>query len=435
MSDRRPTDRIGNLLEDVAVHIEHQVAPPDVGVIRRRSAHRRRRRVFVSGTAAVVVAALVAAGVGLATQGPGPRSAPTQGVASYPVHFNNFQYVVKDLPAIKKQTASIPSSGISSVSLPVVTPDYAAITFGAGRVWVLESRARPDCGNCGALAAINPSSLSVAGSVPLSSYPDSLAYGADSVWVLSSRIGVAGYDLTQVDPSTLAVQSTTVLAAGPGGVTPQGDTGAKYAFVTVSGNDVVATFQGAKGGSQIFVVTATSRKLVSTQTVPATDGPVTALSSNSAGIWVGTAAGWVLLVDPGNGSITNEQHLGTRVVSLAASDQAVWVTLNLPVPSHVKDPHLDLLRLNPKSGGIERDTGLPMLYVATDGSSVWALGTSTPYVSYEGMIGEIHPRTGELLAQAQLPTHGYQVPDTVGVDDGAAWVINDFLGTLTRVSS
>jgi hypothetical protein len=38
MSDRRPTDRIGNLLEDVVVRIEHQVAPPDVGVIRRRSA-------------------------------------------------------------------------------------------------------------------------------------------------------------------------------------------------------------------------------------------------------------------------------------------------------------------------------------------------------------------------------------------------------------
>ena len=434
MSDRRPTDRIGNLLEDVAVHIEHQVAPPDVGVIRRRSAHRRRRRILVSGTAAVVVAALVAAGVGLATHGPGPRSAPTQGVASYPVHFDNFQYVVKDLPAIKKKTASIPSSSISSVSLPVVTPDYAAIAFGAGRVWVLESRAGPDCGNCGALAAINPSSLSVAGSVPLSSYPDSLSCWAGSVWVLSSRIGVAGYDLTQVDPSTLAVQSTTALDAGPGGVTPQGDTGAKYAFVTVWGNDVVATFQGASGDSQIFVITATSRQLVGSMTLPSY-GPVTALDSNSAGVWVGTAAGWVVLVDPGTGSITNEQHLGTRVVSLAPSDEAVWVTLNLPVPSDTKDPHLDLLRLDPESGGIEHDTGLPMLYVVADGSSVWALGTSTPYVSYEGLIGEIDPRTAELLAQAQLPTNGYQVPDTVGVGDGAAWVINDFLGTLTKVSS
>jgi len=432
MSDRRPTDRIGNLLEDVVVRIEHQVAPPDVGVIRRRSAHRRRRRLLVSGTTAVVVAGLLAAGVGLATQWPGGKSGPIQGIASYPVHFHNFEYVVKDLPAIKEKTASIPSSGISSVSLPVITPDYAAISFGAGRVWVLE---RGTGANCGALAAISLSSLDVAGSLPITSCPDALAYGAGSVWVLSSSIGVAGYDLTQVDPSTLTVQSMTVLDAGPGGVTPQGDTGAKYAFVTVGGNDVVATFQGADGRSQVFVVTATSRQVVSSSTVPAGDGPVTALASNSAGVWVGTANGWVLLVDPGSGSIVNEQHFGTRVVSLAASDQAVWVTLNLPVPSDSEDPHLDLLQLDPASGHIEADTGLPMLFVATDGSSIWALGTSTPYVSYEGLIGEIDPRTGTLLAQAQLPAHGYQVPDTVGVYDGAAWVINDFLGTLTKVSS
>jgi len=433
MSDRRPSDRIGNLLEDVAVRVEHQVAPPDVGVIRRRSVRRHRRRLLAGGAAVVVAVGLVSAGVGLATQGPGSRSGPTQGVASYPVHFGNFQYVVKDLPAIKKRTASIPAADISSVSLPVVTPDYAAIAFGAGRVWVLESRMGLDCRDCGALAAISPSSLAVVGSVPLSSYPDSLTYGAGSVWVLSSSIGVAGYDLTQVDPSTLTVQSTTVLDAGPGGVTPQGDTGAKYAFVTVWGNDVVTTFEGADGRSQIFVITATSRQLVSSMTVPATDGPVTALASNSAGVWIGTTAGWVLLVDPGIGSITDEQHLGARVVSLAASEEAVWVTLNLPVPSDAKDPHLDLLRLDPASGRLESDTGLPMLYVATDGSSVWALGTSSPYVSDEGLIGEIDPSTGELVAQAQLPTRGYQVPDTVGVDDGAAWVINDFLGTLTKV--
>jgi hypothetical protein len=351
------------------------------------------------------------------------------------VHFGNFEYVVKDLPAIKKKTASIAAADISSVSLPVVTPDYAAIAFGAGRVWVLESRVGPGCRDCGALAAISPSSLAVVGSVPLSSQPDSLAYGAGSVWVLSSSIGVAGYDLTQVDPSTLAFQSTTVLDAGPGGVTPEGDTGAKYAFVTVWGNDVVATFQGANGHSKLFVITASSRRLVSSQTVPDPDGLVTALASNDAGVWAGTTAGWVLQVDPGDGSITSQQHLGARVVSLAASSAAVWVTLNLPVPPDANYPHLDLLQLDPESGRLEADTGLPMLYVATNGSSVWALGTSSPYVSYEGLIGEVDPRSGALLAQAQLPTHGYQVPDTVGVDHGAAWVINDFLGTLTRVGS
>lgn len=40
-----------------------------------------------------------------------------------------------------------------------------------------------------------------------------------------------------------------------------------------------------------------------------------------------------------------------------------------------RTPHLGLLRLDPASGRLESDTGLWMWYVATDGSSVWALGT------------------------------------------------------------
>jgi hypothetical protein len=203
--------------------------------------------------------------------------------------------------------------------------------------------------------------------------------------------------------------------------------------VTVWSNDAVTTLQGADGRSRIFVIKATSRQLVSSTTVPAADGPVTALASNSAGVWIGTAAGWVLLVDPGNGSMTDERHLGARVASLAASEEAVWVTLDLPVPSNAKDPQLDLLRLDPASGRLECDTGRPMLYVATDGSSVWALGTSSPYVPDEGLLGELDPSTGALVAHAQLPTRCHQVPGTAGADQGAAWIIDDFLGTLAKV--
>jgi hypothetical protein len=319
---------------------------------------------------------------------------------------------------------------VSFAALPVVTPDYAAIAIGAGRVFVLE---RGSGTACGTLAAVSPLTLHIEGRLSLLSCPDALAYGDGAVWVLSSRIGVAGYDLTQVSPSTLVARSTTVLDGGPNRVTPQGDTGDKYAFVTTWGHDLIVSFQGQDGRSELVQVTASRRRVVHTGTVPAAAGPVTALSANAAATWVGTTDGWVLRYDPASGSINSGRHLGTRVVSLAASNAAIWVACVARTGAGSTGLHFDLLRLDPHSGRPSANTGLPISFVAADGSSVWGVVTRSLRRSSQRVVGEIDPRTGALRSEASLEVHGYEAPDTVGVGPTGAWVENSFLGTLTEV--
>lgn len=75
-----------------------------------------------------------------------------------------------------------------------------------------------------------------------------------------------------------------------------------------------------------------------------------------------------------------------------------------------------------------------MTFVSTDGTSVWAVGSAPPYGSDAGLLAKIAATAGTMSDKAQLPATGYNVPDTLGVYAGTAWIINDGAGTLTRIS-
>ncbi len=435
-------NRIGSLLQGVATRAERGVIAPDPRFIIHRTARQQRHRrnqVLSVAAAVTIVAGAVAAGVvipgGSSTEHGGKtgRQGQLPGIASYPIRFGNITLDVKDLPAIQKNTTTIPSSRISSLALPVVTANYSSIAFGYGNVWVLEHTGGNGPPPCGKLVAVDASSATVRGSVPISRCPEAVAYGAGSVWVLSFQIGVPGYQLVQVDPSNLTVRSTITLDGG-GGVTPQGDTGAKYLFVTVDGNDVIAAIQGQTGNGELIEVDAISGTTTRSVAVPSLDGPVTGLAANRSAVWAGTENGWILSFNPHSGALSNGRHYGTRIGSLSASNTGVWVTVNLPVPANATYPGLDTLRLDPTTGAVENDTGLPMVFVATDGTSVWVLSSAPPYMSAAGLVGNIDPTTGQMNEQAELPIQSYNTPDTLGVYRGVAWVINDGAGTLTKVS-
>jgi len=433
MTNEDQSDRITSLLQGVVTRTEREVIPPDPRFITQRGErHQRRQRYRLLSLAAAVV--LVAGAVAASVVLLGSTARHRVAVASYPIRFGNVRLVVKDLPAIQKNTATIASRKITSLQLPVVSANYSSIAFGAGSVWVLEHTGGGASAPCGKLVAVNAASATARGSVPISLCPDAVAYGAGSVWVLSFQIGVTGYQLVQVDPSTLSVLSTVTLDGGSGGVTPRGDTGAKYLFVSVDGGDVIAAVQGQAGNSEVVEVNATNGSIIRSVTVPAPDGPVTALGANSSAVWVGTANGWVLSFNPQNGALSTGQRLGIRVASLSAANSGVWVTVNLPVPESATYPGLDTLRLDPTTGRITMDTGLPMTFVAAHGTSVWVLGSAAPYQSAAGLLGNVNPTTGAMSTDAELPIESYNVPDTVGVYRGNAWVINDSLGTLTKVT-
>ena len=327
------------------------------------------------------------------------------------------------------------SSHIKTSHLPVASPDYASIAFGGGSAWVLTY---PASGNapspCGKLVRVTATTADVTGAVPIALCPDAVAYGQGSVWVLSFAINVRGYQLVRVNPATLAIESVTRIDAGRHGVTPAGDTGAKYLFVTVTPSLVYAAVQDARGRSQIVAVDPATGDVATKLTLGPAEA-VSALGVNHAAVWVGTDSGRVLGLDPATGAVEFARRVGARVISLSASGPGVWVTMNLPAPPRSSVPGLDVLRLDPATGAIVVDTGLPMVFVATDGTSVWALSSAPPFPSDSGLVAQINPATGEIMKRAELPTVlGSQPPDTIGVYTGSAWVINYFLRTLTKIS-
>lgn len=436
-------DPIGSVLRDMATRVEQTVVPPDVRLIAQRARHLERARwhrwlavaasvVLVAGASAVAVAVAVA--VVVAGRGRPPAARHLVAVPSHAVRFGDVEFVVKDLPAVARRVSSIPPSDVTSLHLPVASANHASIAFGAGNVWMIEHTDAGTSAPCGRLVAVGIASAQVVGSVPIDLCPDALAYGAGSVWVLSSQIGVTGYQLDQVAPSTLTVRSTLTIDGGPDGVTPQGDTGVKYQFVTVSGGQVIVAVQEPTGVAQLTALDAATATVTKSVALPQPDGPVTGLGTAGGTVWVGTANGWVMSFDPSTGALSHGVRLGTRVASLSAAGSELWVTVNLPVPPHATYPGLDTLRLDPTTGTVAQDTGLPMTLVSTDGTSVWALGSAPPYGSDGGLLAKINPTAGTMIAKARLPTTRYDVPDTLGVHAGMAWIINDGAGTLTRIS-
>jgi hypothetical protein len=431
-------DPVGQLLREEAARVTAQVTVPDWRSVSARRAHRQQQqRIHLAILAAVSALAAVAAVVAVtALSGGSHRNVVhRQSVAAYRVQFGGHVFLVRNLLALQKQKPMISRSDIVTRRLRIKSANYASIAFGGGSTWVLAPVGGQVSSPCGKLVRVNPATVAVTGSVRIRLCPAAVAYGDGSVWVLSFQIGVRGFQLARINPATLSITAVTTIDGGPEGITPQGDTGAKYVFVTVAGRYVFGAFQDQTGAERVVIVDALTGRPVRTIRLSLRYGPVTGLDANHSAVWAGTVNGWVLALDPSTGAVRSARQLGTRVASLSASDTAIWVTVNLPTPPGASYPGLDVLRLDPRTGSLAGDTGLPMTFVATDGTSVWALGSAPPYASDAGLASEINPASGSMIEHAQLPAPLAQAPDTVGVHNGSAWVINDFLGTLTRIRS
>lgn len=426
MADTLP-DPVAPALHEGAAHVAAQTATPPWPLAAERHTRRSKQRLrrISLATGAVLAAAAITAAVLLPAGGHRPQA------AAHPVRFGNHILMVRDLLAIQKTARPVPGARVVTHALRLKTPNYAALAFGAGSAWVLSPAGSQSGHVCGKLVRVSIRTLNVTGSVPFRLCPSAVAFGEGAVWVLCFQIGVRGYQVTRIDPITLGVTFVTTIDRS---ITPAGDTGAKYMFLTVAGGKVFAAVQGRLGGAQITALDTTSGKPVSSAVLPAAYGPLTALTADNEAVWAGTSNGWVLRIDPLTDSVSAARHLGTRVASLSASPTSIWASVNLPVPSGATYPGLDILRLSPLTGSLKDDTGLPMTFVAAGGSGVWALGSAPPYTSGAGLVAQINPATGAIARKANLPALRAQAPDTIGVYQGTVWVLNDFLGTITRVA-
>ena len=453
-NDARPNmaDPAGEALRGLALAVTNEVAAAGGAQLRARArATRGRRRMRISVSAlSITGAAVVAAALLVIVLGPsgGHRAAITTPnvpshprLASHASTVGGMTFVSYNLNQVIAQAPGM-SVRSSTIKYPDLDANHLAIAFGAGSTWVLESTTplggpakpigSPDRSDCGALVRINSSTMAVTGTLALKRCPLTLTFGDGSIWVLGMQIGTAGYRLTRVDPANMTVQGSTVIDGGSGGVTPQGDTGAKYLFVAASGATVTVAVQTAAGASQVVTLDAKTLATVASVTIPEARGDATALTANGSAAWLGTTEGWVYRISPRTGTIARERHLGSSVLSLSASDRAIWLTIAVP-PGKPADsyPGFDTLVLNPVTGAVEHDTGLPLLLAATDGTDVWGIFSTPQHGNY---IARINPGIRKVAGATSSPFKAPAfTPDTIGVSNGAAWIINTNLQTLTKV--
>jgi hypothetical protein len=453
-NDSRPNmaDPVGKALRGLASAVSSEVAAAGGAQLRARAYAtpcRRRMRIAVPALS-IAVAALVAAALLVIVFGPAGshRATTTPNVPAHPrlaSHASTVGGMTFVSYNLNQLVAQAPNMRVrsSTISYPGLGANYDAIAFGAGSTWVLEGTkpvggepAKPigdprPTSDCGALVRLKSSTVAATGTLALPGCPESLAFGDGSVWVLSYQIGVEGYALTRVDPTSLAVRSTTVIDGGRHGVVPQGDTGAKYLFVATAGASVTVAVQTADGASQVVTLDAKTLAEVGSVTVPQARGEVTALTANGSASWLGTDGGWLYRIDPRTGAVTSQRRLGTSVRSLSASDRAIWMTITLPSSKPASAyPGFDTLQLNPVTGAVERDTGLPLVLVAADGSDVWGIFATPRHGEY---IARIDPNSRRAAGITSSPKAPSVTPDTIGVADRAAWIIGTNLQTLTKV--
>lgn len=273
-NDAQPSrnDPVGEALRGLASAVAGEVGP-DARLGARAARDRRRRRSRIPALSIAAAAAIAAAAVvivlGLssgahrsATTPPGPPSSPR--FASHLSTVSGVRFVSDNLAQVVARSPRMRVRS-STITAPVDGGNDDAIAFGAGSAWVLEGTkpfggakplGRPNRSDCGALVRVNSSTMAATGTLSLRRCPQALAFGDGSVWVLSMQIGTAGYQLTRVDPAHMTVQASTVIDGGAGGVTPQGDTGAKNLFVATSGPTAAVVVQTKAGASQVVTVDA-----------------------------------------------------------------------------------------------------------------------------------------------------------------------------------
>ncbi|MGH2872587.1 MAG: hypothetical protein ACRDL5_09030 [Solirubrobacteraceae bacterium] len=370
-----------------------------------------------------------------------PNAPSARRLASHSSTVGGVTFVNYNLNRVVAQSPSMHAHS-STLKYPVLGANDDAIAFGSGSAWVLETAeasggpakpiGTPDRSDCGALVRLDSAAMTATGTRSLKGCPLALTFGDGSVWVLGMQIGTAGYQLTRVDPANMTVQASAIIDGGPGGVTPEGDTGSKYLFVATGGASVTVAVQTRSGASQVVTLDAKTLATVASVTIPQARGEATALAANSSAAWLGTTGGWVYRIDSRTGQIGGERQLGARVLSLSASGQAIWMTIALPSSKPARAyPGFDTLELDPVTGAVKHDTGLPLLLAATDGSDVWGIFSAPQHGNY---IARIDPTTRTVAGITSSPFKAPAfTPDSIRVSDGAAWIINTNLQTLTKI--
>ena len=200
-----------------------------------------------------------------------------------------------------------PTTGQQQATIPIGRGAYD-VEVSPGAVWV------PAYGD-NAVLRVDTVTNTVAATIPVPGGPVGVAFGAGSLWVSSDDGKVA-----RIDPATNSIV-TTIATQDTGG------------FVTFGGGAVWVTNAGYEGQAD--------GKL--TRIDPATTGVTASVTVGSwpgrlayagGSVWVGLwDAPTVVRVSATTNAVLNRVTVDSNVISIAATDHAVWAVHRLPAPS------------------------------------------------------------------------------------------------------
>jgi YVTN family beta-propeller protein len=263
---------------------------------------------------------------------------------------------------------SLPADSVGLVSVsgqpighPVSLSNPAAIAYGDGSIWAVDSTA-------GTLSRIDPATRAVTQQIPVGSAPAAVTVAGHDVWVANSgdatvsRISTTANAVVQ----TISVGNVpSAIAGGPSGV-----------WVANQGDGTV---------DQLDVVTgAVTRRDVPVGAQP--DG----IAVGADAVWVANEAdGTVTRIDPATGQPSGPVPVGSGPSGLAVTPSAVWVANSLD---------LTVSRLDRATGRVTATVGVG------DGPSSIAVTRDGLWVSdqFDGSMDLVDPATNRVLRAIRL---------------------------------
>lgn len=256
------------------------------------------------------------------------------------------------------------------------------------------------------VAAINPHTNTVAGSVSVGTRPGAITFGSGSLWVAN----LDDQTVSRVDPRTMQTSKTIPVGAPPTGVA------ASAQGVWVAASQLNYSYIGATPSSvtvsridpQFNVIGST---LQLRNVVAAGPAPVAAAGN---AIWVAPSSGLLTRVDQTSGRIVQQLDPNANPSAIAVGEGGVWVADNQAN---------NVTRVGPNG----RLTPIPV----GNGPTGIAIGAGAVWVadSLDDAIVRINPGTRSVIAK--IPVGHF--PAGVAVGAGSVWVADSGEDTVSRI--
>jgi DNA-binding beta-propeller fold protein YncE len=283
------------------------------------------------------------------------------------------------------------SPGVASPVVARIAVDDSPrqAVLAADGLWVVGERA---------LYRIDPVSNRVVATIPVGTVvaaPAAVALTGGAAWVPAGT----STTLWRVDLAAERVAGRVRLdrtLLGPVGVAARDGT------VWVS----CCAFQHGPGPAGMLLAVDTRRNRVAAR-LPVADGPL-AVTAGAGAVWVATARGGVLRIDPASNRVVGRVALaaGSRVEAITATAGAVWAV-------DTGDGHL--LRLDPGSGRVGLAVPAPVPRgIGVGDAGAWAIVTN------DRTLARVDERAGRL--RARVPAEVVRDVRGIAVGPGALWV-------------